>query len=99
MIELRSMEQLAAAAEHARREAKSLVVRVGGGSRQYVVANRAKGTQYTVTFVVRRGRRFGRCTCTAGKHGVECKHLAAAAALNSYRASQGLLSVAPRASA
>jgi uncharacterized Zn finger protein len=97
VVELKSREQLAAAIEHARREAKNLVVRATDASRRYVVANRARGTSYTVEFVVRGGRRFGRCTCMAGVNNVACKHLAAA--LNSYLATQGLLGRPQRAAA
>jgi uncharacterized Zn finger protein len=91
MIELRNREQLASAIERARRDAKSLVVRPMGASRHYRVTNREKGTEYTVEFFVRGSRRFGRCSCTAGANNLACKHLAAAAALNSYLAAQGLL--------
>jgi uncharacterized Zn finger protein len=99
MIELKSKEQLASAIERAQRDAKNLVVRVTGASRQYRVANRAKGTQYTVEFFVRGGRRFGHCSCKAGTNNIACKHLAAAAALNTYLAAQGLLNRQQRAAA
>ena len=99
MIELRSRGQLSAAIEHARREARSLVVRMGSASRQYVVANRAKGTSYVVEFSVRGRRRFGHCSCMAGQHNIECKHLAAALGLHLYVAQQGLLSRQHRAAA
>lgn len=99
MIELRSREQLAAAIEHARREAKSLVVRAGVRQRQYVVVNRAKGTAYVVEFFMRGKRRFGHCSCMAGQHNIECKHLAAALGLHLYVAQQGLLSRQLRAAA
>lgn len=99
MIELKSREQLASAIERARRDAKSLVVRATGVSRQYRVTNRARGTQYTVEFFVRGGRRFGHCNCKAGTNNIACKHLAAAAALNTCLAAQGLLARPRRAAA
>ncbi len=91
MIELQSTEQLASAIERARRDAKNLVVRATGASRQYRVTNRARGTQYTVDFFVRGGKRLGHCSCKAGMNNIACKHLVAAAALNTYLAAQGLL--------
>ena len=91
MIELKSIDQLASAIERAHRDAKNLVVRATGASRQYRVTNRARGTQYTVEFFVRGGRRFGHCSCKAGMNNIACKHLVAAAALNTYLAAQGLL--------
>lgn len=91
MIELQSTEQLASAIERAHRDAKNLVVRATGASRQYRVTNRARGTQYTVDFFVRNGKRFGHCSCKAGMNNIACKHLVAAAALNTYLAAHGLL--------
>jgi uncharacterized Zn finger protein len=99
MIELKSREQLASAIERARRDAKSLVVRATGASRRYLVTNRERGTQYTVEFFVRGGRRFGHCNCKAGTNNIACKHLVAAAALNIYFATQGLLDAARRRAA
>lgn len=91
MIELKSAEQLASAIERAHRDAKNLVVRVTGVSRQYRVTNRARGTQYRVDFFVRNGKRLGHCSCKAGMNNIACKHLVAAAALNTYLAAHGLL--------
>lgn len=92
MIELKDREQMRVAIERARNEARNLVVRRTNASRQYRVINRGNGNSYMVDFFVRRdGRRFGHCTCMAGQHGLACKHIAAAAALNIYLASQGLL--------
>jgi uncharacterized Zn finger protein len=91
VIELKSTEQLSSAIGLAHRDARNLVVRATGTSRQYRVTNRAKGTQYTVEFFVRHGKRLGHCSCRAGINGRPCKHVAAAAALNVYLAEQGLL--------
>ena len=92
MIELKNREQLSAAIERARTDAKSLSVRVTGVAWQYKVMNRRTGGVYTVSFQVRGdGRRFGHCTCMAGENNLPCKHIAAAAALNIYLAGQGLL--------
>lgn len=99
MIELRSREQLASAIERARRERHALVVRTTSASRRYLVTNRKRGIAYVVEFFVRQGRRFGHCTCTAGQHNVECKHLAAALGLHLYIAQQGLLNRPQRAAA
>lgn len=90
VIELKSTSQLSSAIRFARRDARNLVVRATGTSRQYRVTNRAKGTQYTVEFFVRNGKRLGYCSCRAGINGRACKHVAAAA-LNVYLAEQGLL--------
>jgi hypothetical protein len=92
MIELKSREQIKNAIERAHHEARNLVVRRTNAIRQYSVTNRGNGNSYTVDFFVRcDGRRFGHCTCMAGQNGLPCKHIAAAAALNIYPASQGLL--------
>lgn len=91
MIELKSTSQLSSAIRLARRDARNLVVRATGASRQYRVTNRAKGTQYTVEFFVKNGKRLGHCSCRAGINGRAYKHVAAAAALNVYLAEQGLL--------
>lgn len=92
MIELRSREQITGAIERARKEAKSLLVRRTSANRQYSVTNRLNGKSYTVDFFIRRdGKRFGHCTCKAGQNNVACKHVAAAAGLNTCLAAQGLL--------
>jgi len=91
MIELKSHQQLHRAIERARREAKNLVVRSTCASRQYTVLNRVTGNRYQVDFFVRKGSRFGHCSCKAGQNGLACKHVAAAAGLNLYLAAQGLL--------
>jgi uncharacterized Zn finger protein len=80
MIQLVSADQLQAAIERARSE--RMLVQPTRFRRQYRVTNRREGTQYTVDFFVRAGKRFGHCTCPAGLNHVPCKHLAAAAAVN-----------------
>lgn len=78
MIQLVSAEQLAKAIERAR--AERLFVRFVQ-FRQFKVENRANGRTYNVNFFVRGGRRFGHCDCKGGERGLACKHLAAAAAV------------------
>lgn len=88
MIELKSADQLSKAI--ARAKASKLFVQVTGASRQYRVTNRENGNTYTVDFFVRNGKRFGHCGCKGGARNFACKHLAAAAALNIWRAATGL---------
>lgn len=78
MIELKSAEQLSGAIERAKagRLFASFVQ-----FRQFRVTNRETGAEYNVNFFVRGGRRFGHCDCKAGERGWACKHLAAAAAV------------------
>ncbi len=78
MIELKSAEQLGKAIARAR--AGRLFVRFVQ-FRQFRVENRANGHTYNVNFFVRAGRRFGHCDCKGGERGLACKHLAAAAAV------------------
>ncbi len=78
MIELRSTEQLRKAIDRAK--AASLFVRFVQ-FRQFKVENRANGQTYNVNFFVRDGKRFGHCDCKGGERGLACKHLAAAAAV------------------
>lgn len=78
MIELVSAEQLRKAIERARKS--KLFVRFVQ-FRQFRVENRENGRTYNVNFFVRNGRRFGHCTCKGGERGLACKHLAAAAAV------------------
>lgn len=78
MIELKSVAQLEKAIERAR--AAQLFVRFVQ-FRQFKVENRANGRTYNVNFFVRGGRRFGHCDCKGGVRGLACKHLAAAAAI------------------
>ncbi len=97
MIELRNPEQLKRAIELAHADRKNLLVQLTETARKYRVINRRKNQIYEVTFSVRNnGRRFGHCTCRAGELGKECKHLAAAAGLNTCLAQQGLLSRLPQ---
>lgn len=94
MIELRSREQIRGAIERARKEAKNLLVKRTNANRQYSVTNRMNGNSYIVDFFIRRdGKRFGHCTCKAGQNDIACKHIAAAAGLNTCLAAQGLLGV------
>lgn len=78
MIELKSAEQLGKAADRAK--AGRLFVRFVR-FRQFWVENRKTGATYDVNFFVRSGRRFGHCTCKGGARSLACKHLAAAAAV------------------
>lgn len=78
MIELKSETQLEKAIERAK--AGRLFVRFIR-FRQFRVENRANGRTYNVNFFVRSGRRFGHCECEGGERGLACKHLAAAAAI------------------
>lgn len=78
MIELKSAAQLEKAIERAK--AGSLFV-CFVRFRQFRVVNRVNGRTYNVNFFVRSGRRFGQCNCTGGERGLACKHLAAAAAI------------------
>jgi uncharacterized Zn finger protein len=78
MIELKSTEQLSKAIDRAK--AGSLFVRFVQ-FRQFRVENRTNGHTYNVNFFVRAGKRFGHCDCKGGERGLACKHLAAAAAV------------------
>jgi hypothetical protein len=78
MIELHSTEQLSKAIS--RVKAGNLFVRFVQ-FRQFRVENRQNGATYNVNFFVRAGRRFGHCDCKGGERGLACKHLAAAAAV------------------
>lgn len=78
MIELKSAEQLSKAIDRAK--SGSLFVRFIQ-FRQFRVENRSNGQTYNVNFFVRAGRRFGHCDCAGGERGLACKHLAAAAAV------------------
>ena len=49
--------------------------------RAYLVTSPASGNQYTVTFQVTNGQKFGQCSCKAGELYVPCFHLAAAASV------------------
>jgi len=78
MLELKSAAQLGKAIERAK--AGRLFVRFVQ-FRQFRVENRANGRTYNVNFFVHAGRRFGHCDCKGGERGLACKHLAAAAAI------------------
>lgn len=78
MIELKTADQLSNAIKRAK--AGSLFVRFVQ-FRQFRVENRQTGATYDVNFFVRAGRRFGHCTCKGGERGQVCKHIAAAAAV------------------
>jgi uncharacterized Zn finger protein len=93
MIELKNREQLQNAIERARADRKSLFVQLTDVARQYRVTNRRNGNTYVVSFLVNENgkRRLGQCSCKAGARGHVCKHLAAAAGLNTCLAEQGLL--------
>lgn len=78
MIELKSAEQLGKAIERAK--VGRLFVRFVQ-FRQFRVENRENGKTYNVNFFVRDGKRFGHCDCKGGSRNLACKHLAAAAAI------------------
>ena len=82
MFLLKSINSMSRAIERAR--SSRLVVRRTSIRRMYRVENLDTSRSYTVNFFVRRdGARFGTCDCPAN---VICKHIASAAALNSYDA-------------
>ena len=75
MIQLKNAEQMVRVIERAK--AGRLFVRFV----QFRVENRVNGQTYNVNFFVRAGRRFGHCDCKGGERGLVCKHIAAAAAV------------------
>ena len=82
MFQLKSIEGMGRAIERARNS--HLVVRRTSIKRMYRVENLDNGNVYVVNFFVRKdGARFGTCNCPAT---TVCKHIACAAALNSYDA-------------
>lgn len=92
MIELKQSEQLMRAIETAKANRNSLLVKMTGVARQYLVVNKNTNQVYTILFHVKNnGQKFATCTCKAGEHGRLCKHIAAAAGLNTCLAEQGLL--------
>jgi hypothetical protein len=86
MIELINADQLARATERAR--SARLFVQPTRIYRQYHVTNRDNGNTYIVDFFVRKGKRFGHCTCPAGQNHIACKHIAAAAGMHVCLAAQ-----------
>ncbi len=86
MIQLHSAEQLTTAIERAKNS--NLLVQLTSFFRQYRVTNRDNGNTYVVDFFVENGKRFGGCTCKAGRKNQACKHLAAAAGLHICRAAE-----------
>ena len=92
MIELKSSEQLTKAIERAKTNSKSLLVKRTNVPRQYCVVNKNTNQSYVILFSVKNnGQKFASCTCKAGENGLICKHVAAAAGLNTCLAEQGLL--------
>lgn len=87
MIELKSAAELGKAIERAK--VGQLFVRFVQ-FRQFTVENRAGGQTYNVNFFVRLGRRFGHCDCKGGERGLACKHIAAAAAVQTVIAAMRL---------
>ena len=67
--------------------------------RCYTVANRTKGTSYTVNFFVRNGAKFAGCDCKAGVEGMVCKHVAVALGCHIQRVALGMVNNAPAVSA
>lgn len=86
MIQLTTPEALEGATKRARES--RLFVQSTSVFRQYRVTNRENGNQYVVDFFVRNGKRFGHCTCKAGRNHIACKHLSAAAGLHVCLAAQ-----------
>ena len=92
IIELKNNEQLVKAIERAKSNAKSLLVKRTDVPRQYRVVNKNTNQSYLIFFSVKNnGQKFANCTCKAGENGLICKHVAAAAGLNTCLAEQGLL--------
>jgi uncharacterized Zn finger protein len=92
MVELKSGEQLNKAIQRARENARNMIVRMTNTPRQYMVINKNNQSSYEVSFSVKRnGQKFASCDCKAGQHGLLCKHIAAAAALNTCLAEQGII--------
>ena len=83
MIELVNADQLSKATNRAK--ASNLYVQPTTFLRQYRVTNRDNGNQYYVDFFVRDGKRYGGCSCLAGKRNLACKHLSAAAGYHVMR--------------
>ena len=52
------------------------------GERRFSVTSSDKLTRYTVSFVVVNGHKLAECDCRAGRDGMLCFHVAAAAAVN-----------------
>jgi hypothetical protein len=75
MIQLTTAAKLENAINKAR-TVKPLVRVAKFGS--YTVTNKTTLATYTVECVKRDGKRFGHCSCEAGKRGQACYHLAAA---------------------
>lgn len=67
--------------------------------RCYLVANRTKGTSYTVNFFVRDGAKFAGCDCKAGAEGMVCKHVAVALGCHIQRVVLGIANHTPAISA
>lgn len=92
MIELKTGEQLNKAISRAKANAKNLVVRRTKVPRHYEVISKNTQNVYAVSFHVKGNKqKFASCDCSAGEHGILCKHVAAAAGLNACLAEQGLL--------
>ena len=78
MIQITGKQQFTTAIERARRE-RMFVQPVR--FREYAVTNRSNGHRYFVSFEVKNGKRFGKCSCEAGtpmrgNHlPLVCKHL------------------------
>jgi hypothetical protein len=94
MIELKNDEEMRKAIEKAKANAKCLLVKRTDIPRQYLVFNKKSNKSYVIFFFVKNnGKKFASCTCKAGEFGVVCKHIAAAAGLNTCLAEQGLLNL------
>jgi hypothetical protein len=80
MVEL-SREKLANAINRCK-QLRPLVAAVSVEGREYLVESSDKMTMHTVRLSKRGGRKFADCGCKAGRQGMACFHVAAAAALH-----------------
>lgn len=83
-----------------RAKQESLLVKASQtAQRCYTVANRTKGTIYTVNFFIRNGVKFAGCDCKAGSEGMVCKHVAVALGCHIQRVVLGIAINTPAVSA
>jgi hypothetical protein len=80
MIKL-TQEKLARAIERARK-LRPFVTFLDLDERLYVVCSATGLNEYQVRFSVQGKEKFADCNCQAGKNGMACYHVAAAAAVN-----------------
>jgi hypothetical protein len=80
MVEL-SREKLANAINRCK-QLRPLVAAVSVEGREYLVESSDKMTMHTVRLSKQGGRKFADCGCKAGRQGMACFHVAAAATLH-----------------